>query len=232
MLNSTVGMKPDLVELLEEEGLNPPAPTIASTPTAEAPVTQAAVDKLLEDLPEMPDLAAVIDSIDFDKQPIAHSIRPPNERFSVGKWGALAMELIAYPSEQEQILEDFGLTNTQFAELMGNPVFQAVYKETEKSIIELAANGGYQLAHRRLSEQGIAVLEEIMTTGDDKERLKAVELSARLGSLDPLVQAKTQPQQSTGGAGVQLVVNFSQGLRVPEAFKGGSVVIDAETTNE
>ena len=83
---------------------------------------------------------------------------------------------------------------------------------------------------QRLAEQGITVLEEIMASGEDKDRIKAVELAARLGNLDPLVQAKMKQENVAVNTGVQLVVNFGNGLKVPDAFKGGNVVI--ETTAE
>lgn len=179
---------------------------------------------------QLPDLSSILDSIDFDRKPLSHGSQAGRGRFSVGKWGSLIIELIAYPQEQDAILAEFGLTKLQFSELMGNPIFQAVYKDTESSIVALASNGGYQLSQRRLAEQGITVLEEIMASGEDKDRIKAVELAARLGNLDPLVQAKLKQDNATVNTGVQLVVNFGNGLKVPDAFKGGNMVI--ETTAE
>lgn len=184
---------------------------------------------------QLPDLSSILDNIDFDRKPLSYGRQASNGRFSVGKWGSLIIELLAYPQEQDAILAEFGLTKFQFSELMGNPIFQAVYKDTESSIVALASNGGYQLSQRRLAEQGITVLEEIMASGEDKDRIKAVELAARLGNLDPLVQAKMKQENVAVNTGVQLVVNFGNGLKVPDAFKGQqNVVIDttAEAVDE
>lgn len=180
---------------------------------------------------QLPDLSSILDNIDFDRKPLSHGSQASRGRFSVGKWGSLIIELIAYPQEQDAILAEFGLTKFQFSELMGNPIFQAVYKDTESSIVALASNGGYQLSQRRLAEQGITVLEEIMASGEDKDRIKAVELAARLGNLDPLVQAKMKQENVAVNTGVQLVVNFGNGLKVPDAFKGQQNVV-IETTAE
>lgn len=180
---------------------------------------------------QLPDLSSILDNIDFERKPLSHGSQASRGRFSVGKWGSLIIELIAYPQEQDAILAEFGLTKFQFSELMGNPIFQAVYKDTESSIVALASNGGYQLSQRRLAEQGITVLEEIMASGEDKDRIKAVELAARLGNLDPLVQAKMKQENVAVNTGVQLVVNFGNGLKVPDAFKGQQNVV-IETTAE
>ena len=180
---------------------------------------------------QLPDLSSILDNIDFERKPLSHGSQASRGRFSVGKWGSLIIELIAYPQEQDAILAEFGLTKFQFSELMGNPIFQAVYKDTESSIVALASNGGYQLSQRRLAEQGITVLEEIMASGEDKDRIKAVELAARLGNLDPLVQAKMKQENVAVNTGVQLVVNFGNGLKVPDAFKGQHNVV-IETTAE
>lgn len=177
----------------------------------------------------VPDLSDILSAIDFNKKPISHAPQgAKRSRFSVGKWGSLIIELVAYPNDRDAILEEFGLTPYQLSELMANPIFQAVYKETESSIVALASNGGYQLSQRRLSEQGLNVLEEILVNGDDKDRLKAIELSATLGNLNPAVQAKMKEQQAVS-TGVQLVVNFNNQMPVPKAFQQGkAVVIDAE----
>lgn len=177
----------------------------------------------------VPDLSDILSAIDFNKKPVSHAPQgAKRSRFSVGKWGSLIIELVAYPNDREAILEEFGLTPYQLSELMANPIFQAVYKETESSIVALASNGGYQLSQRRLSEQGLNVLEEILVNGDDKDRLKAIELSATLGNLNPAVQAKMKEQQAVS-TGVQLVVNFNNQMPVPKAFQQGkAVVIDAE----
>lgn len=175
---------------------------------------------------QMPDLSAVLDQIDFDKKPISHGRQASVGRFSVAKWGALIIELLAYPNEEDAILEEFGLTKNQYAELRGNSLFQSVWKETESTIVALAANGGFQLNARRIAEQSLDRLEEIIAHADHKDSLKAIELNARLSNLDPLVQAKIKDNQ-VQTSGVQLVVNFSNQLRVPDGFKQGSgVVID------
>lgn len=184
----------------------------------------------------IPDLSSVLDQIDFNKKPLSHGRQGASKsRFSVAKWGSLIIELLAYPNEEDHILEEFGLTKNQYAELKGNPLFQSVWKETESSIVALATNGGFQLNARRLAEQSLNVLEEIIETADDKDRLKAIELNARFANLDPLVQAKSKDNAQTINTGVQLVVNFSDQLRVPDGFKqGGGVVIDtvAEVKSE
>lgn len=185
---------------------------------------------------KIPDLTSVLDQIDFDKKPISHGRQGASKsRFSVAKWGSLIIELLAYPDEEDNILAEFGLTKNQYAELKGNSLFQSVWKETESSIVALASNGGFQLNARRLAEQSLNVLEEIIESADDKERLKAIELNARFANLDPLVQAKSKDNSQTVNTGVQLVVNFSDKLRVPDGFKQGSgVVIDtvAEVKSE
>lgn len=173
-----------------------------------------------------PDLSSVLDQIDFNKKPISHGRQGADKsRFSVAKWGSLIIELIAYPNEEDNILDEFGLTKNQYAELRGNPLFQSVWKETESSIVALAANGGFQLNARRLAEQSLNVLEEIIETASDRERLKAIELNARFANLDPIVQAKIKDNTTTVNAGVQLVVNFSDKLKVPDGFKAGQEVI-------
>lgn len=182
-----------------------------------------------------PDLSGVLSKIDFHRGPLSHGRQGKSKgRFSVAKWGSLAIELIAYPDEEDNILAEFGLTKLQYAELKGNSLFQSVWKETESSIVALAMSGGFQLNARRIAEQGLNVLEEIMETGDDKDRLKAIEMNARFANLDPIVQAKIKDNTSVQ-TGVQLVVNFSESLRVPSGFKQGSeIVIDtvAEVVDE
>lgn len=174
----------------------------------------------------LPDLSSVLDQIDFNKKPISHGRQGADKsRFSVAKWGSLIIELIAYPNEEDNILDEFGLTKNQYAELRGNPLFQSVWKETESSIVALATNGGFQLNARRLAEQSLNVLEEIIETASDRERLKAIELNARFANLDPIVQAKIKDNTATVNAGVQLVVHFSDKLKVPDGFKAGQEVI-------
>lgn len=186
---------------------------------------------------KLPDLSAVLDKIDFDKKPLSHGKRGASTgRFSVAKWGSLIIELLAYPEEEDVILEEFGLTKTQYANLRGNELFMSVWKETESSIVALAMSGGFQLNARRIAEQGLDVLEDVIANGEDKNRLKAIELNARFANLDPLVQAKLKDNSATVNTGVQLVVNFSNQLRSPSAFQGSGeqVVIDttAEVVNE
>lgn len=186
----------------------------------------------------VPDLSDLIGELDFDKQPLSHGLmQESNNRanFNVGKWGSLIIELIAYPTERDAILEQFGISLYQYSQLMGNPIFKAVYKDTESSIVALATNGGYQLSARRLAEQGLSVLEDIMANGDDKERIKAVELAARLANLDPLVQAKLRENNSGGSTGVQLVVNFGGGMPLPSSFQGQAkqiIDVKAESVDE
>lgn len=174
-----------------------------------------------------PDLSSVLAKIDFNKGPLSHGRQGVAKgRFSVAKWGALAIELIAYPEEEDNILAEFGLTKLQYAELKGNKLFQAVWQETESTIVALATAGSFQFNARRVAEQSLNVLEEIIECGDDKDRLKAIELNARFASLDPIIQAKTK-ENAAVQTGVQLVVNFSNDLRVPSGFKQGSdIVID------
>lgn len=182
-----------------------------------------------------PDLSGVLSKIDFNRSPLSHGRQGKRKgRFSVAKWGSLAIELIAYPEEEDNILAEFGLTKLQYAELKGNALFQSVWKETEASIVALAMGGGFQLNARRIAEQGLNVLEEIIETGEDKDRLKAIEMNARFANLDPMIQAKIKDNAAVQ-TGVQLVVNFSESLRVPSGFKQGSdIVIDtvAEVVNE
>lgn len=176
----------------------------------------------------IPDLSAILGQIDFNKKPISHGRQGASKsRFSVTKWGALVIELIAYPDEEDSILEEFGLTKYQYAELKGNPLFQAVWKETESSIVSMATSGAFQLNARRLAEQSLNVLEDIIEGADDKERLSAIAMTARFANLDPLVQAKMKDKDQSISTGVQLVVNFNDKLRVPDGFKSGNnIVID------
>lgn len=181
------------------------------------------------------DLSEVLDSISFTQntKPISHGLATATARsglFSVTKWGALITELIAYPNQKAEVLEHFGITEYQLAELQDNSLFQAMYKDVQSSITSLASNGGFQLNARRLAEQSMTVLEDVLANGDDNMRVKAAEMIARWANLDPLVQAKLSKGEATVNTGVQLVVNFSENMPVPAAFKGQSVVID--TTSE
>lgn len=182
---------------------------------------------------KLPDLSSVLDKIDFDKKPISHTKRgKATGRFSVAKWGSLIIELLAYPNEEDQILEEFGLTKTQYADLRGNKLFMSVWEETESSIVALALSGGFQLNARRIAEQSLDVLEDVIARGEDKDRLKAIELNARLANLDPLVQAKLKDNAATVNTGVQLVVNFSNQLKSPAAFQGSGEQVVIDTTAE
>lgn len=182
----------------------------------------------------IPDLTPVLDQIDFSKKPLSHGRQGSKKsRFSVAKWGSLIIELIAYPEEEANILNEFGLSRNQYAELKGNKLFQTVWKETESSIVALATNGGFQLNARRLAEQSLNVLEDILEGASPKEQLKASELIARLANVDPLIQSKMRPQDQQTTSGVQLVVNVSPALPMPSGFKtAGEVIIDAEVVKD
>nr|DAR54726.1 MAG TPA: hypothetical protein [Caudoviricetes sp.] len=190
---------------------------------------QSSTDGMTPTNSNLPDLSDVLAQIDFSAKPIEHGKAGNQGLFHVGKWGSLVIELIAYPDDQEAVLEHYGLSQYQFEDLKANPLFQKLYKDTESTVHALATNGGFQLAARRVAEQGLTVLEEIMVNGDDKERLKAVEMAARLANLDPAVIAKQRQEQATVSTGVQLVVNFGKGLEPPKAFQGQSnTVIDVK----
>lgn len=190
---------------------------------------QSSTDGMTPTNSNLPDLSDVLAQIDFSAKPIEHGKAGNQGLFHVGKWGSLVIELIAYPDDQEAVLEHYGLSQYQFEDLKANPLFQKLYKDTESTVHALATNGGFQLAARRVAEQGLTVLEEIMVSGDDKERLKAVEMAARLANLDPAVIAKQKQEQATVNTGVQLVVNFGKGLEPPKAFQGQSnTVIDVK----
>lgn len=177
----------------------------------------------------LPDLSDVLAQIDFSAKPVEHGKTGNIGHFHVGKWGSLVIELVAYPDAVDAVLEHYGLSRYQYETLKANPLFQKLYKDTESSIYAMATSGGYQLSARRVAEQGLTVLEEIIAHGDDKDRLKAIEMAARLANLDPLVQARHKQEQVAVNTGVQLVVNFGQGLEPPKAFMGQSnTVIDAQ----
>lgn len=177
----------------------------------------------------LPDLSDVLAQIDFSAKPVEHGKTGNRGHFHVGKWGSLVIELIAYPDEVDTVLEHYGLSRYQYESLKANPLFQKLYKDTERSIMEMATSGGYQLSARRVAEQGLTVLEEIIAHGEDKDRLKAIEMAARLANLDPLIQAKQKQDQAVVNTGVQLVVNFGNGLEPPKAFQGqNNTVIDVK----
>lgn len=178
---------------------------------------------------KLPDLSDVLEQIDFSAKPVEHGKTANIGLFHVGKWGSLIIELIAYPDDVGSVLEHYGLSKYQYENLKANPLFQKVYKDTESSILAMATSGGYQLSARRVAEQGLTVLEDIIANGEDKDRLKAIEMAARLANLDPLIQARQKQEQVAVNTGVQLVVNFGQGLEPPKAFQGQSnTVIDVK----
>lgn len=178
----------------------------------------------------LPDLSDVLAQIDFSAKPVEHGKTGNRGHFHVGKWGSLVIELVAYPDSVDAVLEHYGLSRYQYETLKANPLFQKLYKDTESSIYAMATSGGYQLSARRVAEQGLTVLEEIIAHGEDKDRLKAIEMAARLANLDPLIQARQKQEQVAVNTGVQLVVNFGNGLEPPKAFKGQSnTVIDVKS---
>lgn len=180
----------------------------------------------------LPDLSSILAEIDFNKKPMSHGSAALRGDFHVGKWGSLIIELLAYPESQEAILAEYGLTPYQFETLRGNRLFRDVYREVESSLTALAGTNGFQLQARRVAEQGLTRLESIINQGDDKEALKAIELSANLANLNPALIAKAKAENAAVNTGVQLVVNFGNGLRKPEAFNGAETVIDVEPVGE
>ena len=183
---------------------------------------------------DLPDLSSILADIDFDRKPLSHGTSAVRGDFHVGKWGSLIIELLAYPEDTESILAEYGLTPYQFENLKGNKLFKEVYSEVESSLTALAGTNGYQLQARRVAEQGLTRLEQIISQGEDKEALKAIELASTLANLNPALTAKSKSEQATVNTGVQLVVNFGNGLRMPDAFKNGETVIDvdAEVVND
>ena len=177
---------------------------------------------------DLPDLSSILAEIDFDRKPMSHGSAAVRGAFHVGKWGSLIIELLAYPEDTNSILAEYGLTPYQFETLKGNKLFKEVYREVESSLTALAGTNGYQLQARRVAEQGLTRLEHIISNGEDKEALKAIELASNLANLNPALLAKTKSEQATVNTGVQLVVNFGNGLRMPDAFKNGETVIDVD----
>lgn len=176
----------------------------------------------------LPDLSDILSSIDFNAKPMEYGKTANQGHFHVGKWGALILELIANPADEESILETYGLTKYQYENLKASPLFQQVYKETESAVLSQAASGAFHLAARRVAEQGLTVMENIIAYGDDKDKIKAFETVTRLANLDPAVQAKLK-EDTVVQSGVQLVVNFAPGLEPPKAFQGSSAtVIDVQ----
>lgn len=172
----------------------------------------------------VPDLSDLLMSVDFDSKPLSYDLEL-EDQFGVHKWGSLAIELIALPLHHDEIIKKYGLSDTQFALLMENKLFKEVYKETESSISALVANGAFQLNARRLAEQGLAVLREVMRHGNYGEKLNAVKMAALYAGLDPSLHKKDKDVQVN--TGVQLVVNFSGSLPTPSAFKDKNVIIEA-----
>ena len=196
--------------------------TIDTTLPNEPADTQVAENQVL------PDLSDILSSIDFNAKPMEYGKTANQGHFHVGKWGALILELIANPVDEESILETYGLTKYQYENLKASPLFQQVYKETESAVLSQAASGAFHLAARRVAEQGLTVMENIIAYGDDKDKIKAFETVTRLANIDPAVQAKLK-EDKVVQSGVQLVVNFAPGLEPPKAFQGSSAtVIDVQ----
>lgn len=192
--------------------------TIDTTLPDEQAGTQVAENQAL------PDLSDILSSIDFNAKPMEYGKTANQGHFHVGKWGALILELIANPADEESILETYGLTKYQYENLKASPLFQQVYKETESAVLSQAASGAFHLAARRVAEQGLTVMENIIAYGDDKDKIKAFETVTRLANLDPAVQAKLK-EDKVVQSGVQLVVNFAPGLEPPKAFQGANATV-------
>ena len=181
--------------------------------------------------PAIPDLSDILAQIDFDAKDMEYGKTASQGRFHVGKWGALILELIANPADEESILQAYGLTKYQYENLKASKLFQQVYKETESAVLSQAASGAFHLAARRVAEQGLTVIENIIAYGDDKDRIKAFETVTRLANLDPAIQAKLKDDKVVQ-SGVQLVVNFAPGLEPPKAFQGvNNTIIDVQAEN-
>ena len=178
--------------------------------------------------PAIPDLSDILEQIDFDAKPMEYGKTASQGRFHVGKWGALILELIANPADEDTILQHYGLTKYQYENLKASKLFQQVYKETESAVLSQASSGAFHLAARRVAEQGLTVMENIIASGEDKDRIKAVETVTRLANLDPAIQAKLKDDKVVQ-SGVQLVVNFAPGLEPPKAFQGANnTIIDVQ----
>lgn len=178
--------------------------------------------------PAIPDLSDILEQIDFDAKPMEYGKTAGQGHFHVGKWGALILELIANPADEESILQTYGLTKYQYENLKASKLFQQVYKETESAVLSQAASGAFHLAARRVAEQGLTVMENIIAYGDDKDKIKAFETVTRLANLDPAIQAKLKDDKVVQ-SGVQLVVNFAPGLEPPKAFQGvNNTIIDVQ----
>lgn len=181
--------------------------------------------------PAIPDLSDILAQIDFDAKPMEYGKTASQGRFHVGKWGALILELIANPADEESILQSYGLTKYQYENLKASKLFQQVYKETESAVLSQAASGAFHLAARRIAEQGLTVMENIIAYGEAKDQIKAFETVTRLANLDPAIQAKLKDDKVVQ-SGVQLVVNFAPGLEPPKAFQGANnTIIDVQAEN-
>lgn len=181
--------------------------------------------------PAIPDLSDILAQIDFDAKDMEYGKTASQGRFHVGKWGALILELIANPADEDSILQAYGLTKYQYENLKASKLFQQVYKETESAVLSQAASGAFHLAARRIAEQGLTVMENIIAYGDSKDQIKAFETVTRLANLDPAIQAKLKDDKVVQ-SGVQLVVNFAPGLEPPKAFQGASnTIIDVQAEN-
>lgn len=178
--------------------------------------------------PAIPDLSDILEKIDFDAKPMEYGKTAGQGHFHVGKWGAFILELIANPADEESILQSYRLTKYQYENLKASKLFQQVYKETESAVLSQAASGAFHLAARRVAEQGLTVMENIIAYGDDKDKIKAFETVTRLANLDPAIQAKLKDDKVVQ-SGVQLVVNFAPGLEPPKAFQGANnTIIDVQ----
>lgn len=181
--------------------------------------------------PAIPDLSDILAQIDFDAKDMEYGKTASQGRFHVGKWGALILELIANPADEESILQAYGLTKYQYENLKASKLFQQVYKETESAVLSQAASGAFHLAARRIAEQGLTVMENIIAYGEAKDQIKAFETVTRLANLDPAIQAKLKDDKVVQ-SGVQLVVNFAPGLEPPKAFQGANnTIIDVQAEN-
>ena len=75
--------------------------TIDTTLPDEQAGTQVAENQAL------PDLSDILSSIDFNAKPMEYGKTANQGHFHVGKWGALILELIANPADEESILETY-----------------------------------------------------------------------------------------------------------------------------
>lgn len=196
--------------------------------SAEQPLSDDDKQSSSDNQPAIPDLSDILEKIDFDAKPMEYGKTAGQGHFHVGKWGALILELIANPADEESILQTYGLTKYQYENLKASKLFQQVYKETESAVLSQAASGAFHLAARRVAEQGLTVMENIIAYGEDKDKIKAFETVTRLANLDPAIQAKLKDDKVIQ-SGVQLVVNFAPGLEPPKAFQGvNNTIIDVQ----